>query len=110
MPKPRGYAMTYVTAPDRKTARRIARTVLMKRLAACANLLDAESLYWWEGKIEEADETVVVFKTRRALVPRLITAVRAAHPYEVPCVVSYAMGPASKDYVAWIERETRAQR
>lgn len=102
--------MAYVTAPDRETARRIARTVLTKRLAACANLLDAESLYWWEGKIEEADETVVVFKTRRALIPRLIAAVKAAHPYEVPCVVSYAMGPASKDYVAWIERETRAQR
>ncbi|MGQ0797149.1 MAG: divalent-cation tolerance protein CutA, partial [Methanobacteriota archaeon] len=67
MSKPRGHAMAYVTVPDRETARQIARTVLTERLAACANLLDAESLYRWEGRIDEAHETVVVFKTRRAL-------------------------------------------
>jgi periplasmic divalent cation tolerance protein len=102
--------MAYVTAPDRRKARTIARAVLEARLAACANLLEAESLYWWEGAIESVDETVIVFKTRRSLLPRLIRTVEASHPYDVPCVVSYPMGLASTPYVAWIDRETRAQR
>ena len=52
----------------------------------------------------------MVFKTRRALVPRLAAAVRAAHPYEVPCIVTYAMDAGSAPYLAWIDRETRHQR
>ena len=84
--------------------------MLRHRLAACANLMPAESLYWWNGRLEETREIVVVFKTRRALLGRLIRAVRGAHPYDVPCVVSYPMGPASPAYLAWIARETTAHR
>ncbi len=98
--------MAYVTAPDRRAAKRIARTVLDRKLAACANLLPAESLYWWEGQIEEAKEIVVVFKTRRVLLHRLIDAVRKVHPYEVPCVVGYGMAAALPAYLRWIDAAT----
>lgn len=102
----RGHAMAYVTAPDRATARRIARTILQDRLAACANLLPAESLYWWRGSIEVAKEVVVIFKTRRALLPRLLAAVRERHPYEVPCAVGYGMAAALPAYAKWIDEST----
>jgi periplasmic divalent cation tolerance protein len=101
--------MAYVNAPDLETARRIGRTIVQKRLAACANLWPIESMYWWEGKVEEAREVVLVFKTRASLVHRLIEAVRATHPYEVPCIVSYRMGDALPAYLDWIDAET-AQR
>ncbi len=106
----RTHVMVYVTAPDRATARRIARAVLEKRLAACANLAPIESLYWWKGSLEDARETLVVFKTRRALVGRLATAVKRAHPYETPCVVTYAMDTGLPEYLAWIDRETKPHR
>ncbi len=106
----RRHAMAYLTAPDRAAARRIVRIVLAARLAACANLVPIASDYWWRGSVEHAKEVLVVFKTRRALVPRLPAAVRAAHPYEVPCVVTYAMDAGSASYLAWIDRETRRQR
>ncbi len=109
-PRTRTHVMAYVTAPSRASARRIARAVLNRRLAACANLAPIESLYWWEGALEEAKEVLVVFKTRRALVPRLEAAVRASHPYEVPCVVTYAMDRGLPEYLAWIDRETAGQR
>jgi len=102
----RGVGMAYVTAPDRETARRIARSVLERKLAACANLLPAESLYWWKGSIERADEVVLVFKTRRSLLKRLIAAVREIHPHEVPCAVGYAAASASPAYASWIEDST----
>ncbi len=103
------HAMAYVTAPDLETARSIARTVVQRRLAACANLWPIESMYRWKGKVEETNEVVIVFKTRAALLEKLIAAVRASHPYEVPCIVSYPMGPALREYLDWIDEET-AQR
>src|SRR5207249_10569746 len=81
------YAMAYVTASDRATARDIARAVLDRRLAACANLWPVESVYRWHGKREETNEFVIVFKTRAELLPKLIGEVRRLHPSEVPCIV-----------------------
>jgi len=101
--------MAYVTAPDLETARSIARAVVGRRLAACANLWPIESMYRWKGTLEDASEVVIVFKTRAALLPKLIAAVRENHPYEVPCIVSYPMGPALRDFLDWIDAET-AQR
>ncbi len=101
--------MAYVTAPNRETARSIARTVVEQRLAACANVWPAESTFWWKGVLEETAEFVIVFKTRRSLLRKLNAAVRAVHPYEVPCVVSYPMGPALPEYLDWMDAET-AQR
>ena len=100
------HAMAYVTAPDRATARKIARAVLDRRLAACANLWPAESMYRWRGAREETREFVIVFKTREALLRRLIAEVRRHHPFDVPCIVSYPMGPALSDYLRWIDAET----
>ncbi len=99
--------MAYVTAPNRAVARKIARLVLEKRLAACANLAPIESLYWWRGKVEEADEVLVIFKTRRTLARRLMATVKDAHPYEVPCIVIYPMVAALPAYADWIDTETR---
>lgn len=100
------HAMAYVTAPDRTTARRIARAVVDRRLAACANLWPVESVYRWRGTREETREFVIVFKTRQALLKSLIAAVSRMHPYEVPCIVSYPMGPALAEYLKWIDAET----
>ena len=103
------HAMAYVTAPDRETARTIARVVVERRLAACANYWPVESRYWWQGTQEETSEFVIIFKTRRSLVRKLIAAVRSVHPAEVPCIVSYPMGAAFPEYLSWIDAET-AQR
>lgn len=106
----RNHVMAYVTAPDRRVARRIADGVLEERLAACANLVPIESAYWWEGSLEHTREVLVIFKTRRALVARLKKRVQTLHPYEVPCIVTYAMDDGLREYLEWIDRETVAQR
>jgi len=101
-----GHAMAYVTVPDRTTARKISRAVLEQRLAACANFWPAESIYRWRGSRQETREFVIVFKTRKSLLKKLIAAVRRLHPYDVPCIVTYPMGPALPEYLAWIDAET----
>ncbi len=104
------YVMAYVTAPDPRSAEIIARSVLEQRLAACANMAPLDSMYWWRGSLERSEEVLVIFKTRRACVRKLVAAVRAAHPYEIPCIVTYRVDDAYPPYLAWIDRETRPQR
>ena len=104
------HVMAYVTAPDALAAGRIVDEVLGRRLAACANRMPIESAYWWRGSLQRAEEVLIVFKTRRALIPRLTAAVRKVHPYETPCIVAYRMEAGFPPYLAWIDRETRRHR
>lgn len=98
----------YVTASSRAEAITIARAAVKARLAACANVIGASrSIYWWEGKMEEADEAVVVMKTRAGLVERLITQVKATHSYTVPAIVALPILAGNPDYLKWIEEETK---
>jgi periplasmic divalent cation tolerance protein len=99
----------FVTAGSREEARAISRTLVAERLAACANLLDGmTSLYWWQGTLEQAEETVIILKTRSALVPALTERVKQLHSYECPCVVALPISAGSADYLRWIESETHS--
>jgi len=101
------YAMLYITARDMTDAARIARHLLDEHLIACANVFPVRSLYRWKGKVADETEAVAICKTRKASVKRAIAAARKVHPYEVPCIVSYEMGPALAAFGAWIDAETR---
>jgi periplasmic divalent cation tolerance protein len=99
----------YVTAGSPEEARSLGQTLVAERLAACANILDGmTSLYWWQGKLEQAEETVVILKTRSELVPALTERVKQLHSYECPCVVALPISDGNSDYLSWIESETRS--
>ena len=99
--------LVFSTFPDPGTARDIARTLVAERLVACANLLPAvTSIYVWQGKQEEAAETLVLFKTPRALYTTLETRLRALHPYEVPEIVALELTAALPAYLQWVSEQT----
>lgn len=95
------------TFPDAEAARRIARVLVQERLAACANLLPSvESIYHWQGEIEQNAEVMALFKTTEAAQPRLEARLKELHPYELPeilCIRPHAGLPA---YLQWIEENT----
>lgn len=99
----------YVTVPDAQTAKRLARELLDARLVACANLWPIASLYRWEGAIHEDAEVAMLLKTRASLVPEVERALRASHPYQVPCVVAWPIVEGSAPYLAWVAEETKAE-
>ena len=104
-----GAAFVYVTLGDRDAALRLGRELVEARLAACANVIDGmRSLYWWQGAVEEADEAVLILKTRRALVEALTEKVRALHDYDCPCVVALPVVGGNPDFLDWIAAETAA--
>src|ERR1043165_7048619 len=72
-----------VTAPDIETARKIAQAALTQKLAACANIIpNLESHYWWQGKLEQSAEVLIIFKTTTKMQIALRDCVLANHPYE----------------------------
>jgi periplasmic divalent cation tolerance protein len=103
--------VVFITAPSKETARRIARHLVQNRLAACVNIIDPiESIYLWNEKLTEEPETLMMVKTRRALFEdRLVPAVRAIHPYQVPEIIAVPVGPGLAEYLGWIEAATRPE-
>ena len=96
------------TCGSLEEARRVARAIVESRLAACVNILPGvESIYRWHGVVEEANEWMLVIKTRRDLVPDLLAEIREAHTYEIPEAVVIAIVDGLPDYLAWLGRETR---
>ena len=102
------FRIVLVTAPDLKTARRLARAALGQRLAACANLIPGlESHYWWRGKMESNREVLLLFKTRASRLSRLERLILAEHPYETPEFVVLPLIAGAEKYLAWLKQETR---
>lgn len=99
--------LVYVTAPSLAEAESLARLAVEGRLAACANILPGmRSLYWWRGKLEQADEVVLLLKTSQALVPALVDTLTQAHSYDCPCVVALPITAGNPAFLRWIEDET----
>ena len=84
--------------------RRIARSVVSKRLAACVNIVltPAESFYTWKGKLEKAREYLLVMKTAAKCLPKLEKEVKHLHSYDVPEFVALPIAEGSAEYLSWL--------
>ncbi len=97
------FAVVLVTAPDLKTARKLAKAALAARLIACANLIPkVESHYWWRGKIESGAEVLLVLKTTKSKLAALEKLILAKHPYDTPEFIVLPLSAGSKKYLAWL--------
>lgn len=100
-----------VTASSAAEGEKISKGVLAARLAACVNLVPAvRSRYWWKGKIESAEEVLLIIKTRAALVERLAAEVKRLHTYIIPEVIALPVGAGNPGYLEWVDEETRVPR
>jgi periplasmic divalent cation tolerance protein len=97
-------ALALVTAPDLKTARKLAKSALKVRLIACANLIPRlESHYWWQGRLEQSAEVLLVMKTTHARLAKLEEFILAAHPYDTPEFVVVKLDKGSRRYLDWLQ-------
>jgi periplasmic divalent cation tolerance protein len=102
--KPKGkYAVVLVTAPDVKTARKLAWAALEARLIACANLIPkVESHFWWQGKNMSGAEVLMVLKTTTARLVALEKLIVAKHPYDAPEFLVLPISRGNKRYLDWV--------
>jgi periplasmic divalent cation tolerance protein len=97
------YIQVSTTTAKKADADRIAKAIVARKLAACAQVLGPiTSTYWWKGRMEVAREWLCIFKTTSARYRQLEKAIRSLHPYETPEIVAVPIVRGSKDYLAWI--------
>lgn len=102
--------LVYTTWPSIVEAEAAGRAIVERRLAACVNILPGMvSHYWWEGKIERAEEVVMIFKTRASLAEAVGAAVKERHSYRTPSIMVLPVENADPAYHAWIVAETSPQ-
>lgn len=103
------YILVLITVPSAEVGEAIAQALLDQRLAACVNRLEpVHSFYTWEGKQTRDQELLLLVKSRADLfADRLVPAVKALHPYDVPEIIALPVVMGSQDYLDWIEEETR---
>jgi len=92
-----------VTASSREEAEEIVQRLLEEKLIACANIISpVHSLFWWQGKIDQAQEHLILMKTRRDLFEKLTEIVKSLHSYTVPEIIAIPIIEGSADYLVWL--------
>ncbi len=101
------YVIVLTTLPADADARAMGRTLVEERLAACVNLLPAmDSIYRWEGEVEQEPERQLIVKTSRERVAALWERVRELHPYETPEFIVLPIIDGSDAYLRWLGDST----
>lgn len=86
----------------------IARALVEERLAACVNIISPiESVYRWQGKVQGAQEALLIVKTTAKMLEKLAARVKQLHSYEVPEIIALPIVAGAEDYLRWIDEQTR---
>ena len=98
------YRLVFVTASSPDEADKISLALVKEKLAACVNIAPKiTSRYRWQGKIETANESLLIIKTKKSLIPKLVARVKTLHSYSVPEVIAFPILEGNPDYLKWIK-------
>ncbi|MCK6390225.1 MAG: divalent-cation tolerance protein CutA [Azonexus sp.] len=99
--------LVLTNCPDAACARRLAQTLIEEQLAACANLFPAcESIYRWQGRIEQASEIPLLLKSTASAYPALERRIAELHPYDLPEIIALPVTQGLPAYLNWLAAET----
>jgi periplasmic divalent cation tolerance protein len=108
---PESVLVAMTNLPDEASAVRVAKAVLEARVAACVNrLAPCQSEYWWQGKLEQAQEWPLLIKTTRRQYAALEAVIRAEHPYDVPELIAWPLAAGLPAYLTWVQSEATGAR
>lgn len=94
----------YVPNKSKLDAKKLAKHLLEKHLIGCANIFPISSMYWWQDKIEEGNEVVLIAKTTQEKASETEKAIKKIHPYSTPCIIKIKT-EVNKEYFEWIKSE-----
>lgn len=103
------YFIVYITCGDTEEANKIACYAIENKLAACANILAPhQSLYFWEGAVQNDQEVALILKTSKKCYPALEKAIKKLHSYDLPCIVAMPIEQGNPDFLSFIDSNTCA--
>jgi periplasmic divalent cation tolerance protein len=101
--------LVFVTVPDADVGRKLAAAILEARLAACVNIVPGvESHYWWQGKIDQSAEVLLLIKSTKAKLKALQKLVIEKHPYDTPEFVAFPASGVADKYLAWVRDSVKS--
>lgn len=101
--------LVVTTVGSTDDAQRLARAMVERRLAACAQIGAIDSVYRWQGAVQADAEFRLLFKTAADRVQPLMAALREGHPYELPALHAWPVAAADPAYAGWVVDSTRAE-
>ena len=102
------HIVVLITAANKNQARAIAAALVKRKLVACVNVIDRiSSLFWWKGKVDKAVEVLMVAKSTKVKLPRIIALVKSLHSYEVAEIIALPVVGGNRDYLDWIDESIR---
>ncbi len=98
------YIVILITCSKKQEATKIVKALLEKKLVACVNIIDkVESFFWWKGKIDRAQECLLIAKSTKAKLDKITKVVKSLHSYVVPEIISLPVAGGNKTYLDWID-------
>ena len=102
------YMQVQTTVDSTEEAERLGRSIIDTRLAACVQIVGPiRSLYWWEGRQDDAEEWLLLIKTTSELLSELEQHIKANHSYGTPEIIAVQIPWGSAEYLSWVSAETR---
>jgi len=99
---PTGYGVVLVTAASQSEATAIATMLIEEQLAACINVFPVQSIYRWEGTIQQESEFQLIIKTNLAKFSELSSRIQEIHSYEVAEIIALPIVAGSASYLGWL--------
>ena len=98
------YLVIFVTAKNLKEAKRIAKKLLEQKIVACVNIISGvQSFFWWQGRIDQSKEVLLILKSKKNLIKKIVHTVKSLHSYSLPEIIALPIVDGYKDYLDWIE-------
>ena len=98
--------LVYITTPNVAEAKKIASALVQEKLAACANILpQVSSVFYWNGKLQETDESLLLLKTSQNKFSALQQRAKELHSYELPCIVALPITAGLPEFLTWVKQE-----
>lgn len=102
------YIVLLITTATAEEAQRISRALVEQRKAACVNIVPGvSSLFWWQGKLDSTEESLLIVKTKASLLSEIVTLVKEIHSYDIPEIIALPIVGGNQDYLEWIQKEVR---
>ena len=99
------YIVVLITAANAGEAQQISKLLLEQRKTACINIIPkVDSVFWWEGNLDSAQESLLIAKTKASLLPEIINLVKELHSYTVPEIIALPIVGGNPDYLEWIDK------
>ena len=102
------YIVIFTTCANKKEARRIAEGLIERKFAACVNIMDRlESFFWWQGKVDKAEEALLIIKSKKKNFAKIAKLIKSMHSYDVPEIIALPIISGWGPYLEWLDESVR---